>query len=382
LFEGAAVGSGQLVLTITQDGTNMIAQTGAWLDLHKIEDFYEQTYVTNVTSSYPPSDLASQYSVVHHGSGMGDETKQIIVYVHGINRPPWGAQNEGETMFKRLYWSGYRGHFAMFKWPCTYLPPNNWWPYTFNLSEFYAYKSATALRNYLTDLRNRPDLAGYAIDIIGHSQGSAVVSEALSQGAPFDNCILTQGAVPAHCYDGNAPTVPALMAAETQTPTPYYSMQGGYHVCWTNISGHIVNFFNTNDFALKSGSYGPKKTNWEVNQETQKPESFALGPTYSYWPASGQSSRSTFSGSQQVTDPQEIRSMVARSHSSAIGAQEPAEGQTGQDIIRDSVNLIARFEFGTTRSEHSAQFTRPIQSVWGYYNAVMVELGLHPTLHQ
>jgi hypothetical protein len=377
LFEGASPGSGELMLTISQNGQT-IAQTGSWLDLHKIEDFYEQVEATNVTSSYPPSDLASQYSVVHYGSGVGDETKQVIVYVHGINRPTWDAQNEGETLFKRLYWSGYHGHFAMFKWPCTYLPPNNWWPWTFNLSEFYAYKSATALKNYLTDLRNRPDVPGYAINVLAHSQGSAVVSEALSQGAPFDNCILTQGAVPAHCYDGDAPSLPSLLAADEQKPTPFYAYEGGYYQCWTNISGNIVNFYNTNDFALVSGSYfvGLKRTNWEINQETQKPEWFALGPSYSYWPASGTSSRSTFSGSQQVTDLQEIRSMVARSRTAAIGAQGPGDGQTRQGVINGSVDLLAVFQFGYTRPEHSAQFTRPIQAVWGYYDEILLSFGM------
>jgi hypothetical protein len=377
LFEGAGIGAGQLMMTISQNG-NTIAETGVWLDLHDIKDFYEQVQATNVTSGYPPSDLVSQYSVMHYGSGMGDETKQVIVYVHGINRPPWGAQNDGETIFKRLYWSGYHGHYALFRWPCTYLPPNNWWPYTFNQSEFYAYKSATALKNYLTDLRSRPDLAGYAIDVFAHSQGSAVVSEAFSQGAPFDNCILTQGAVPAQCYDGNAPTVPALMAAEAQTPTPYYYTQGGYQECWTNISGNIVSFFNTNDFALVSGGYGPKQTNWEVNQATQKPESFNLGPIYSYWPASGTSFRSTLGGGdQQVTDYQEIRSMVARSHTAAIGAQGPADGQTRQGIISGSVDLKASFGFDKTRQEHSAQFTRPIQTGWPYYDQVLTSFRIN-----
>jgi hypothetical protein len=46
LFEGAGTGSGQLVLTISQAtalGTNVIAQAGAWLDLHDIKDFYESS---------------------------------------------------------------------------------------------------------------------------------------------------------------------------------------------------------------------------------------------------------------------------------------------------------------------------------------------------
>jgi hypothetical protein len=376
MFEGAAAGKGELMLTISQNGS-IIGQTGVWLDLHNISDFYEQVMATNVTSTTPPSSLTSTYKIIHKGIGMGNETPQTVVYVHGINRPPWGAQNEGETLFKRLYWSGYSGHVALFKWPCTYLPPNNWWPYTFNLSEFYAYKSASALKSYLTDLRGRSDLPGYAIDIFAHSQGNAVASEALSEGAPFDNYILTQGAVPAHSFDGSAPTSPVLVAADAQTPTPFAGILGGYNQCWTNFSGNIVNFFNANDFALETGSYGPIAANWVVNQQTEKPDAFAGGPSYIYYPTNQTSVAYYLFGSHYtVTDLEEIRSMVARSRTLAIGAQGPNSGQTRQGNISGSVDLAAQFNFGNTRPEHSAQYTRTIQAVWGYYDQILTSFQL------
>jgi hypothetical protein len=383
LFEGVTTGEGELVLTITDSKSNTVAQTGVWLDLHQISDFYEQAEATNVPSTVPPSSLVSQYNVVHTSLGMGNETKQVIVYVHGINRPAWGAQNEGETLFKRLYWSGYQGHFAMFRWPCAYLPPNSWWPYTFNESEFWAYKSAPAFKNYLSYLKNRQDLAGYAIDILAHSQGNAVVSEALSEGAAFNNCILTQGAVPAQCYDGSSPTLPVLMAAEASTPTPLAASIGGYNQCWTNISGNMVNFFNVNDFALATGSYGPFDANWVKNQQTQKPEAFIGGPSYIYYPSNQTSvAYYTFGSHYIVTDWEESRSMVARSRTSAIGAQGPATGQTTQGIIGGSVDLFGEFGFGNTRPEHSAQFTRPIQIVWGYYDQILRSFQILPINRQ
>jgi hypothetical protein len=389
LFEGAGVGSGQLVLTISQataQGTNVIAQTGAWLDLHEIEDFYEQVYATNVPSSKPPSSLVSQYRVVHNGSGMGNETKQIIVYVHGMNRPDWDAQNEAETLFKRLYWSGYQGHFATFRWPCGYLPPNTWYPYIFNQSEFWAYKSSTALNNYLTDLRSRPELAGYAIDIVAHSQGTAVTCEALCQGAPFDNCILTQGAIPAHCLDTNAPFLQKLLDAETNSvnakQTPFYPANGGYHGYYSDIQGNVVDFYNTNDFALATGvtyilGLIPATTNWEENQRGYKPEAFAGGPSYVYDPSTLTSTAYYLLGfgSYTVTDPQELRSMVARSRSKAVGAQGGLHG-----AIRSQVDLVGAFGFDRTRPEHSAEFVRPIQTVWGYYDQILRSFQIQLTV--
>ncbi len=46
LFEGAGIGAGELVMTISQNG-NAIAQTGVWLDLHDVRDFYERAVITN-----------------------------------------------------------------------------------------------------------------------------------------------------------------------------------------------------------------------------------------------------------------------------------------------------------------------------------------------
>jgi hypothetical protein len=83
LFEGAGIGSGQLVLTISDNHSNTICQTGTWLDLHDIKDFYEQADATNVTSELPPSSLVSQYRVNHITTAAPDETKQPVPIVVG-----------------------------------------------------------------------------------------------------------------------------------------------------------------------------------------------------------------------------------------------------------------------------------------------------------
>jgi hypothetical protein len=379
MFEGVTAGEGELVMTVTDSNSNTIAQTGVWLDLHDISDFYEFAVATNVTSGPPPSTLVSQFESIREVPAHQNESKQIVVFVHGINNTDFAVQDSAETVYKRLYWSGYRGRVAAFRWPCGYLPTENtWYPFAYNESEFWAYKSAAAFKDYLNYLKNRPDLAGYDVDILAHSQGNAVASEALSQGAPFSNYILTQGAVPAFCYDGTAPTLSALLAAEAITPTPFYASVGGYYESWTNISGNLIDFYNTNDFALATGTTLGLPTNWEENQRTQKPEAFAGGPSYIFYPSNQTSiAYFTFSSDYTVTDWQESRSMVARSHTAAVGAQGGLHG-----VIGSSVDLVGQFGFGNSRAEHSAEFTRPIQTTWEYYNEVMTSFGLQPTLLQ
>lgn len=377
LFEGAGVGSGQLVLTIWQ-GTNILAQTSQWINLHDVTDFFEQAYATNVTSGKPPSSLMSDFSVIHTAkSPLLNETKQITVFIHGINNTPTDYETTSRTIFKRLYWAGYHGRFASFRWPCAYLPPTTANPFEFNLGEFYAFKSATALKNYLNDLKNnRADLAGYAIDLYAHSQGNVVASEAIVQGAPFDNYILTQGAFPAHCYDTNAPFLQQLLDAETNSAnavqTPFYPVDGGYHGYCSSIHGNLIDFYNTNDFALATGTTFGLQTNWKEDQRTQKPEAFIGGPSYIYDTNTLiTTGYYTFGSSYVVTDLQEIKALVARSRSAAVGAQGGLHG-----AISGSVDLFGSYGFGNIRSEHSAQFFRPIQTCLPYYRQMLTSFQI------
>lgn len=374
LFEGAGIGSGQLTLTISQSN-NVIATTSVWLDIHDVKDFYEQAYATNVTSGNPPSSLVSNFSVIKNAPHAPDETSQIVVFIHGINNTDSDFQDTCKTIYKRMYWSGYHGRFSGFHWPCALLPPSTINPFEFNIGEFYAWKSATALKNYLWYLRDRPDLAGYDIDLFAHSQGNIVTSEAIEQGATFDNYILTQGAVPAHCYDTNTPFLASLVEADETTPTPFYATNGGYHGYFAGLQGNLVNFYNTNDFALVSGSYYDIAANWVQDQKTQKPEAFLNGPSYIYYPSNETTIAYYTLSSYTVTDMQESKALVARSRSNPVGAQPGVGGPLNTDA---AVDLKSSFGFGNTRPEHSAQFTYPIQTVWGYYDEVLSTYGIQP----
>jgi len=381
LIEGVAGGEGQLTFSITDSHSNMVVQTSVWLELHDVEDLYEQARATNVTSGLPPSSLVSQYTLIHPSSGLRDESKQVIVHVHGMNVSKTQWKVERDTIFKRLYWSGYHGRFASFKWPCAYLPfENSINPFNYNLSEFYAWKSAAAFKDYLCYLTNRTDLAGYSVSILAHSQGNIVASEAIKQGAPFDNYILTQAAVPAHCYDTNVPFLATLLTADTDTHTPFYTSNGGYHGYFANLNAHgrLIDFFNTNDFALESGTYTipvigiTLQANWVADQATQKPEDFSwrFGQYYTYSSLGGGSEAYYDFSQYAVTDPYEIMSMVARSRSKAVGAQDGLGGAIGS-----SVDLLTSFGFGKTREEHSAQILRPIQTSLDYYLQILLEIN-------
>lgn len=359
LFDGAITnGAGELMLTIADGNGNTIAQTGAWLDLHDVKDFYERAVITNNVSSSAISNWTSGVEIVQQAtaSALGDDTN-LIVMVHGINVGDWDWQSQSDTIFKRLYWAGYRGKFMTVKWPCDYLTPPQ--PVTFdvfNLSEANAYKASTALTTYLNQLRSR--FPGYRLNLFVHSQGNAVVSEAIKNGAPFDTYILTQGAISDGAYDVNATNYPAFVNQEVGTHiTPEWQPMG-YRGVYTNanFTGKIVNFYNPQDGVLAI---------WQTDQIDDKPSGY-----YSY---DGTNCWYTdfFFISHLVTDFQETRSMVSRSRSLSVGQSGPA---SAHGVIQSAVDLNANFGFNSDISEHSAQWTRPIQTSLPYYNQLLLQI--------
>jgi hypothetical protein len=365
LFDGAITnGAGELMLTIADGNGNTIAQSGAWLDLHDVRDFYERAVVTNNISG-SISNWTSGVEVVQQAtaSALGDDTN-LIVLVHGFNvaNADWLIQSD--TVFKRLYWAGYRGKFMTVKWPAE--PITAWNAISentsiFNNSEIKSYKAGTALKNYLSQLRSR--FPGYQLNVLAHSQGNAIMGEAIEQGAPFDTYILTQGAMPASSYDVNAPTDSTLLTAESLVPTPEWQPMG-YHGFYTNMTGKIVSYYNPEDFVLGI---------WLVDQSAGKPDGYAnhvLSPLASYYSYDGANGwwngmlGGLFS-SYLVTDPQESRAMISRSRTAPVGRQN-----TG-GVITSTVDLNAQFGFYDSTAEHSAEWTRPIQTCLPYYVQVL-----------
>jgi hypothetical protein len=201
---------------------------------------------------------------------------------------------------------------------------------------------------------------GYRLHFLVHSQGNAVMSEALAQsGLSVDTYILTQGALPDSAYDVNAPTNSDLLAKEYPgNYTPDWQ-PWGYHGIYTNLTGRIVNFYNPLDKVLGF---------WVDDQKLLKPSVFFdtshyffNGTNSHYYPFVGPG--------YLVTDPEESRAMVARSRTDPIGRSGPA---SGHGVIVSAVNLNAQFGFnGDTTDEHSAQWTRPIQTSLPYYLQVL-----------
>jgi hypothetical protein len=77
-----------------------------------------------------------------------------------------------------------------------------------------------------------------------------------------------------------------------------------------------------------------------------------------------------------ITDSEVSRAFVARSRTDAIGAQGIGMGETKQGVMNSTLDLVGQLGFGNKKSEHSAEWTRPIQTCYLYYYDVLTAFGI------
>jgi hypothetical protein len=328
------------------------------------------------TNTTVPNNSTSTFTVTSNPASPPDEDKQLIVFVHGINNNDADYLNSSNTMFKRLFWQGFKGHFASFRWPS---PLFSVIPVEFNTGEYIAFKSGAAMKEYLNYLRTNARLKNYTINVAAHSQGNIVVGQALREGAQIANYALMEAAVSAKAYDGNntALDYTYLTGEEGTNPTPDQDTLGCYKNCFTTPARR-VNFYNEFDYALVGS---PSNLHaWEGNQHDYKPDNFWLtnGPKYSF---DGQKCYATFlfSVGYVVVDEHEKKAFVARSRSKAVGGQgtERSAALTGGSISQnvnlrnEAAGFTGNRKFGDTRPEHSGAFTKPIQYAVPFYRSLL-----------
>ncbi|MDP9175898.1 MAG: alpha/beta hydrolase [Planctomycetota bacterium] len=317
LVEGVTAGQGQMVVTF-KNGSATVAQDALDVSFQEVTNLWEDW---SIQGTDPTSPL---YHLGYDTSGIGNldanggvlpstvaptsdsgsplplnrNTKNYILLVPGWNLTPLERRNFAASAFKRLYWQGFRGQFGLFNWPTNagfgvgkaFTDPRN-----FDNSEYIAFASAPALLTLLTQLKS----AGYSVNVLAHSMGNIVVSEALREGAAahmsqlVNTYIATQAAVPSSAYDSFkagtfAQQYPLLTAAGGNTPdlwlnsplatgpinSPYF---GSIH----SVTGEMYNFYNVQDYALTQSFTWP-------GDQISKPDSSSIQRySYAYTPTLG-----------------------------------------------------------------------------------------------
>lgn len=388
LFEGSAIpgygdgtGTAGIVLTVSQNG-QPVAQSEVYVNFSHVRDLYERAMVTNVIQTWPEmvqQQETSGFQVLSSPGYSPTESKQLAVFVHGWRMTAWDWERFSDTMFKRLYWQDYQGRFASLRWPTRSADTDTSLLFgsipsdliTFDRSEHIAFESGTGTAAYFNNLRQR--YTNDTISVCAHSLGNMVMVQALKELAsanqtPLDNFVMMQAAVSASCYDTSLPSLSKFTDQEQRLATP--NTYSGYASDIDNaLRGKIVNFFNTNDYALATAStnasvpigwgYYISTTiglSWEDCQLMTKPL-FLFG--YSYNPTNLTAYVTNVNEGvtgRTVTDPRELMPFVARTRTKAVGAQ----GGVGQMVNGGEFNLSS-LGFSDKSFDHSGQFNRNIQ---------------------
>lgn len=208
------------------------------------------------------------------------------------------------------------------------------------------------------------------------------------------SCYYPEPADPAN--DPNPPSFNnGLVDADTDHPTPRYASQLGYHGYLSGIKASsgakLVAYQNLDDFWLATGATALNilDVDWVTNQIDHKPDDRSGLGQYLNGTYSGpmfQRGVGIYQFTRIVSDPHEAMSYVSRSRTRALGA-EPTKGTPTPPGFQ-SVNLKTIYQFSTGRPDHSGQFQRNIQLMYGnetgvpwgesLYHRLMRDLNVDP----
>jgi hypothetical protein len=378
IFCGARRGMGELVLRIWNPDdffSTPLLEASAWIEIKDIKEMYER-YTVGDSGSMEP--LTNAIPAAEAPEGVNPRFRYplavapgmpYILHVHGWNMPVWEKDRYAETMFKRLYWQGYQGHFGSFRWPTRHGFDASAWdlitsPNHFDLSEFNAWKSAAPLRRLLTDLNSRyPD----QVRLTAHSMGNIVASQALRTNTPLVNVYAAmQGAVAAHAFDPTTTNRSIGILFDDGTPdrhAQYWTNGAAAYFAGSSGASRSVNLFNRRDWAFNS-------LHWQLDQDLKPANSMGYG----YNLATDEFYHGT---SEDVlsfpADTFEIFSFGVEARCFAIGTQP---GVAGVFTANDEVDLDAQFQFAERHKGHSAQFRSTNMKRWLFWDELLDKLGI------
>lgn len=410
IFEGASRGAGDLTLQIKRDG-NIIAESSVRLDLHGISWFYDR-YVTTSAGSSSWQTTVSYDTMNSKHAEYQPETEEYLLFVHGWNVSDVLKERWAETVFKRLWWQGYKGGVGLFRWPCAEwdgLAAENILQDSknFNDSEYSAWQSASVLKEILINLK----VQGKKLGVLAHSQGNVVVGEAVrlfdGNDKIIDTYIATQAAISANVYDGGSKLKKAeqafgkVMGLEFFDSIPllhnfykslYYSIttpdvysnfssdtvnapMGPY--LSDNISkiGRMINFYNADDYALSYWRWPlcnvlkpanePEVAGYTFDYEGNKDFYQENNGDKFFYEPQGIEARLTISSGSPQSDKYKIFAYIAESRVKALGTQI-----IGTIPSRSNINL-ENYGFDSKHYSHSKQFRSNIVSERNYWQKVL-----------
>lgn len=379
LFEAAGEGKGQLVISFWRGGEKIGEGPGVWIDLKDIKKMYERI----------DSAFGHPWQYVPFEPDPNEDRNNTIVFVHGWRMSPEGAGNFAETFYKRLWHRGFKGRYAAFHWDTWWSDSFQWLPNIggpldaylshYNESEHAAWQAAAPLRAFVNSISS-PNK-----NIVAHSMGNIVASEALRLGMQIDNYALLQAAVPAACYDDDEGRIRQTLQYnhdiftmwDNDTPDDDADPNTralAYRGRFKGVTGNLTNFFLPDDYA----TFKP----WEVNNDQTKPPGGLFRANFEYERTGlsghklfkymgGRRGAPPYALDHYLADPYEAMPFACRTWGKAAGAWGNTAG-----VLTATVNLNSdtyhlpgqEHGFG---DQHSGEFDATIQHLTQFYSTIL-----------
>jgi hypothetical protein len=376
LFEASSEGKGELVVSFWKDGRKVGETPGVWLDLKNVKKLYQHQTLGGAdpwgSIEFEPPD---------------QEQKDVIVFVHGWRLSPGDTASFAETMFKRIWWRGFKGRFAAIRWDTYYNSRDHGWiPLAgqaidaylaqYNDSEHNAWLAGLALKTFVDDLPR-----DYTKNIVAHSMGNVVTGSALKYGMTPSNYALLNAALPASCYDENelikqspgtvtVAGVPVHLWNElTPDDDPDPATRAlAYRGRLKSVAANLISFYLSSDYATSFA--------WELNNALTKPPGAALAGPFLYkrdFPP-GQKlikgiddpSTNDVVVNYYIADANEAESYACRTWGKAVGAESRTAGPIASKVDLGS-DRFSPNDTGGFGDEHSAEFNYEIQKLKTFY---------------
>jgi hypothetical protein len=437
IFEGVNAGKASCLVPILMDkrGKKIVGGTEVWVNLVNVEELYMRAHSTPAHAAFPvpyrQGDPPSFPYMITPTGGLviplanesfaagfdvpttpafipatptfvpaPDEENKCIVFVHGIALAVDEVACYTASFYKRLWWEGYRGRLAVYRWstPVTGVSDGDGY-LLFSDGEYNSYHSAPGLKAYVENIKH--EMPGVTISLAAHSLGNACAGNALRQGLEVDSYVMLEAAMSLGCYfpppaDPNNDAlansfVNELVAADRSTRTPDFVADQGYRGFLADIKKNIakywVNYYNEQDFWLQTGRHRSSiRVDWVSWQAGFKPFN-PWGPAKNYEydtdPLVAEGHRCQvdlfgYNRHRPVEDICEALAFVARSRTRAVGA-EPASGNPKPPDADSAVNL-RNYGFGTPRFDHSGQFQRNICLMYSNESGKLYDIPLYRQL--
>ncbi len=205
----------------------------------------------------PPKALPAQPEGFAYTPQVAPDVPYVI-FVHGFNVQDWEKPRFAQTAYKRLWWSGYKGRFGEYDWPCSLSALD------FDKSEYNAWLSGTGLKDLL--VRENGNHLAAGVYLLAHSQGNIVAGEALREAGLDTSAprplvkvyIASQAAISASYYQADVPRykerIPERGAYDNDDVMGHYphgyASELPYLEPARQMAAKWVNFYNPADWAM------------------------------------------------------------------------------------------------------------------------------------